>query len=145
MRAALERKLADGWWLAHMRSVYEIVMHQAQSPQKPPGLGIELSSVGPIRIRPPVKDCHITMVVPGNRPYEGISFLNYSLTNLDTGDTQFLGQFQHTTMELNKEDGRLLRDSVRYSLQNTDTEQTIGDAIDDIRRFQDRWTDAKQA
>jgi hypothetical protein len=143
LRAVLDRRLADGSWLGHMRNVREMVMHPWRKANPAPGLGIELSSVGPVRIRRPVKDCHLTMIVPGSRPYQGISFLNYSLTNVDVNRAEFLGQFQHTTMELNEQDGRLLRDSVRFSLQNTVPTQTIGEAIDDIRRFQERWTDAK--
>jgi hypothetical protein len=98
-----------------------------------------------VNVKRPLKDCHITMLAPDTRKYEGISFLNYSVNYAEEQRAEFVGQFQHTTMELNEEDGRLLRDSVRYSLQTTTPEQTIGEAIDAIRRFQDRWTDSKQS
>jgi hypothetical protein len=138
MRHLLTERIQSGEWLGMMRAAHNIVFRHPWRIEPPvPGLGIELSSVGPIRVRSPVADCHISMICPDNQPYRGISLLNYSVQHVDTGETTWVGLYQHNTMEMNEREGRLMAESVRYAMKNIAFEKTVGKAIEEIRRFQE--------
>jgi hypothetical protein len=136
MREQLELKIERGDWLGHMHTVRNCVFKPWIKVPPPPGLGIEMSSIGVINIKKPVKNALITMMCPGHQVYQGISFLNQSIRNLDEGTTTYIAQFQHTTQELNREDGLVLAESVRYALKNIGPEMRIGDAVEKVLKFQ---------
>jgi hypothetical protein len=136
MRDQLEMKIRRGDWLGYLRAAYNNVWRPWRANKPVPGLGIQMSSIGLIRVRKPVTDALITMQCPGSQVYEGISFPNQSIRNLDDGTTKFVGSFQHTTQELHRDEGRLLAESVRYALKNIDWGVRIGDAVDAVRNFQ---------
>jgi hypothetical protein len=138
MRERLESRIEKGAWLGMMRTTRRIVFSPPwRPPPCSPGLGIELSSVGPIRIKRPLENCHLTMIVPDDQPYRGISLLNYSVDHVDRGETEWVGLYQHNTMEMCEREGRLLAESVRFAMKNIGFDTTVGKAIETLKRFQD--------
>jgi hypothetical protein len=138
MRSSLTQRIQNGEWLGVMRTAHNIVFRHPWRIDPPlPGLSIELSSVGPIRIKSPVKDCHISMICPDNQPYRGISLLNYSVQDLDRNETKWVGLYQHNTMEMNEREGKLMAESVRYAMKHLKFEQSIAQAIGEIQHFQE--------
>jgi hypothetical protein len=95
MRDRLTQRIEKGEWLGIMRTTHNTVFrHPWRMDPCAPGLGIELSSVGPIRVKYPVENCHISMNCPNYQPYRGISLLNYSVEHLDRNETNWVGLYR---------------------------------------------------
>jgi hypothetical protein len=136
MRTMLNTKLKRGDWLGHMRSVSDRVWRPWAAPRFLPGLTMELSNIGQVNIRRPMVDCCITLGCPDWMRYEGISFPTHAIRDLDTGHTRFVGELQYNTQEFAKEDGHLIAESIRFALKNIGFQMTVGEAIDQIKQFQ---------
>jgi hypothetical protein len=138
MRTQLEEKLARKEWLRQCKLVHNTIWRPwIKAAPEQPLLGVEMSSVGLMTIKPPVTNAHITMTIPDGQRYQGISFLNYSLRDLGKQQTTFVGMFQHTTQELSPKDAQVIVDSIGHVMKNIDFNRTVGDAVDEVRRFQE--------
>jgi hypothetical protein len=138
MTNLLHEKIAKKEWLRQCKLIHNTVWRPwIKTAPEQPFLGVEMSSVGLMTIKPPLTNAHLTMTVPDGKRYQGISFLNYSLRDLGKQQTTFVGMFQHTTQELNPKDARIIVDSIGYVMKNIDFNRTIGDAVEEVRRFQE--------
>jgi hypothetical protein len=136
MRTMLEERIKRGDWIGHMRSVSDRVWRPWAAPKYLPGLTLELSNIGQVNIKRPMVDCCITLGCPDWMKYQGISFPTHAIKDLDTGRTRFVGELQYNTREFAKEDGHLIAESIRYALRNIGFEMRVGQAIDQIKQFQ---------
>jgi hypothetical protein len=135
MRRNFEERMRNEDYFGHMKCVYKCV-YKPWKAQRPPGLGLEMSSIGPIRIANPMKNCHLTLMAPGEFALLSVSFMNYTVEHRERGTKQFCGQFQYTTKELNPKDAVVFTESIRHGMTKFWPEMTVGDAIDEVREFQ---------
>jgi hypothetical protein len=135
MRKNFQMRVERGDVFGHMRSVQNVVYKPWRN-RMPPGLGLEVSSIGRIRIGSPVKDCHITLMAPAQMELGSISLMCYTIEHRERKSKQFVGQFQYTSKELHDLDAYVLAESVRYGLKNIDGHATVGSTIAELRQFQ---------
>jgi hypothetical protein len=118
-----------------MRSVHDVI-YRPWTKRRTPGLGIELSSIGRINIGYPVKNCHITLIAPGQNDLRSISLMCYTINHRERKTQEFVGQFQYTSRELHDWDASVCNESIRYSLKNLDGKATVGSAVNELEQFQ---------
>jgi hypothetical protein len=135
MRDDFQQKVARGDHFGHMKAVHNVI-YKPWTNRNTAGLGLEVSSIGPIKIGGAVKDCHITLSAPGSEDLHSISFMCYTLEHRERKTKQFIGQFQYTSKELHDLDAFVLTESVGYALRNLDPSATVGRAVSELRQFQ---------
>jgi hypothetical protein len=133
MRACFKKNDADQHYFGHMYNVWEVVFRPWRSTSQK-GLGMEVSSMGPINIKPPVKDAWIVLRSPDNFELTTTSFLSFSLIKPEK--KEFIGTFEFCTKELNKLDGLKIAHSVDFCLRNLKNEMTVKEAINYIKTYQ---------
>jgi hypothetical protein len=135
LREDFQVKVADGEFFRHMRSVHDVI-YKPWTSKSAAGLGLEVSSLGPIHIGSPVKDCHITLMAPGQKDLRSVSLMCYTLNHRERKTQEFVGQFQYTSKELHDLDGWVWNESIRYALKNMDGKATVGSAVNELEQFQ---------
>ena len=133
MRASFNQNLASQHYFGHMYNVWEAVWRPWRSPN-PKGLGMEVSSVGPIKLKPPVKDAWIVLRSPDSYGLQSTSFLSFSL--LGPQKKEFAATFQYCSNEMHPLDGKKIAKSIEFCLRNLKDNMTVQEAIDSIKFYQ---------
>ena len=101
----------------------------------PKGIALESSSIGPVKIKSPVRDVWFSLISPDSDKLNQTSFMTYTLNNLDTNEKRFIGQFQFNSQELNREDGQHFADLLEFSMKHLRYDMTVREAVHTIRDF----------
>lgn len=133
MRTRFQKNDANQDYFGHMYNVWEVVFRPWR-PKSQKGLGMEVSSIGPIRIKSPVKDAWLVLRSPDNYPLSTTSLLSFSLFGPEK--KEFIGTFEYCTKELNKLDGFKITRSIEFCLRNLKDNMTVKEAIDFIKAYQ---------
>ena len=133
MRASFQRNVANQSYFGFMYNVWEAVFRPWRS-KSLKGLGMEVSSVGPIRIKSPVKDAWLVLRKKDDYALNSASLLSYSL--LGPEKKEFIGTFEYCSKELNKLDGFKIARSIEFCLRNLKDNMTVKEAIDFIKTYQ---------
>lgn len=135
MRDDFNYKLKNKYYFGHMKSVHAAVFRFWKT-RETAGLGIEMSSIGPIRIQNPVKDCCITLSSPDDKPLTSTSLMNYTIIDETKQTKKFVGQLQYITAELSERDANAYLKSIEYGFENFKDSMPISKAIDELAHFQ---------
>ncbi|KAH0795929.1 hypothetical protein GPJ56_000177 [Histomonas meleagridis] len=127
MRAKFNESIENHNYFGHMKSVWEAVWRPWRC-KSVPGIGMEVSSIGQIKIHRPVKNAWIVLYSPDNYEISGTSFLTYSLISEEK--KEFLGTMQFNTLELNEDDGMMLTKSSEFAMKNLKGNMTVKEALD---------------
>lgn len=134
MREDFNFKLKNKYYFGHLKSVHNAVFKFWKT-REPAGLGIEMSSIGPIRIQRPVKDFCMTLNFPDNQQLTSASLMNYTVINETTQTKRFVGQFQYQTSEVSERDANAYLKAVKYGFENFNNSIPIKQAIDELGKI----------
>lgn len=99
-----------------------------------PGIGIDLSSIGPLKIGGPIKDVCFGLLQKGDRSQATCSYINYTVT--DGMNSRLVGRIRHSPFSLSDRDAELYVRSVHYALENFTPDIKCGRALDELIEFQ---------
>lgn len=135
MRHDFQRRITNKDYLGHMKAVWNAIYRPWKS-NPIPGLGLEMSSVGQINIRNPIRNVHMTLQSPPHLNLQSVSCLSYTVNHLDNKTQNFLAEMQYTTHELHPDEARVIGESVRYAMKNFGGKMTVGAALSELEEFQ---------
>ena len=106
--------------------------------QIPPNDGIMtcFSQLGPVQVSPPAEDVYITNICYNLRNLPTFPLLTYSVINEQTGKNELHSQFVYNSNGISKKKASILNASLRHYLQNFQGNDTIKDALQDLKSFQ---------
>ena len=134
MRASFNECMARKDYHAYMKGMWRLMYRFWQEWHTPPGLGYEMSSIGPIHIKRPVKDAYISLSTPDRYDLGSLCFMSYSIID-EFGRNEFIGHTQYNTQEMAKKEGDMFTRGLDYALCNLRPETTLGDAIAQLQQF----------
>ena len=136
MRNDFNRGLREGNLFSHLKTCWEGVYRPWRRPTAP-GVAIEMSSMGPVKISGPVKDAFVTLTCNDKKDIGSISLLTYAADNENTGgERKFIGQMQYNTGEISAPECEAFTKEVIYAMTNFDDNMTVGEALNELRNFQ---------
>lgn len=136
MRSDFQQGLKEGRLFSHMKTVWEAVYRPWRNPNAP-GIGIEMSSMGTMKISGPVKDAFVTLICDDKKDLGSVSFLTYTAENENKGgEKTFIGQMQYSSGEISDEEIELFSKYVIHAMTKFDDKMTVGDAINELRNLQ---------
>ena len=133
LRSCLKRREANQAYFGHLYNMWEVVFHPSNVSSQE-GIGMEVSSVGKINVKSPVKDAWLVLRSPNENEMASTSFLSFSLIGEEKRN--FMATFQFCSNELNKLDGLKIAHSVDFCLRNLKNKMTVKEAINYIKEFQ---------
>lgn len=134
MRSDFNQGLKDGRLFSHMKSVWEAVYRPWRNPNQP-GIGIEMSSMGTVKISGPVKDAFVTLICNDKKDLGSVSFLTYTIENEENGEKTFIGQMQYNTGEISTVEIEEFSKYVTHAMTKFEDKMTVSDAINELRNL----------
>lgn len=134
MRKSFNVNVQQRRYIDYMKSVWASVFKPWIVPE-PKGLGLEVSSIGPIRIRKPVKDAYVSLMTPDSYGLGSLCLMSYSIINEDTGRNEFIGHTQYNTTEISRKEGDLFTKGIEYAMTSFDRSKKVGQAINELKAF----------
>lgn len=134
MRQNFNQNVKNRMYIDYMKSVWASVCKPWIVPQ-PKGVGLEVSSIGPIRIRKPVKDAYVSLMTPDNYALGSLCLMSYSIVNEDTGRNEYIGHTQYNTLEVSRTEGDLFTKGIEHAMTKFDRTKTVREALDELKVF----------
>lgn len=132
MRADMKQKLKDGHKFAFFKTL-------DSKPPPPAGIGIELSNMGPVKIKSPVCDLWFRSTQLDSLGEPLLSFSAFSLPaekrNLWRANVRYHGA------KLHRKEAEALAYGAFWAMKNLPIETTVGDAVKEIQKFQRQYLD----
>lgn len=136
MRNDFNRGLREGNLFSHLKTVWEGVYRPWRRPTAP-GVAIEMSSMGPVKISGPVKDAFVTLTCHDKKDIGSISLLSYAVDNENTGcERTYVGQMQYNTGEISVSEVENFTKCVIFAMTNFKDNMTVGKALNELSNFQ---------
>lgn len=135
MRDDFQKGLDEGRLFSHMKTVWEAVYRPWRNPNAP-GIGIEMSSMGKMKVSGPVKDAFVTLICDDKKDVGSVSFLTYTIENENKDNEKtFVGQMQYNTGEISPKEIELFSKYVIHAMTKFNESMTVGDAINELRNL----------
>ena len=135
MRKDFNRGLKNKDYFSHMKSLDDFIFRRWRRPTLP-GLGFEFSSMGILKIKPPIKDAHITLMCEPSMGCGQLSFLSFTKENVVKNTKEFIGELQFNSMDITQEESFIIAKSIEYAMTKLNDSTTISDAIEELHSFQ---------
>lgn len=137
MREDFTRKKMNGEQFAYLASLNQPQSQENELIPSPPGLVMELSNAGAIRVKRPIKDIFIATAMPSCQ-MGGSSLLSYS-TMCDNPENDIINTgFLFSDQDLNSFEAERFAASIDYGLKHVRMNDKICDAIKILSDFQNR-------
>lgn len=94
------------------------------------------SHLGPINVKPLVEDLYLNNIDYDVPFSNSVPLLTYSINDPRTDRNEFHSQLRYYGNCIPKEHADILNKSLQYFLQNFNTNNTIGEALDQLKQFQ---------
>lgn len=101
-----------------------------------PGVGIDMSSIGVLRLGGPFVDAWFGLLQRGDRSQGSCSYLNFTIT--DGLKSQLVGRIRHSPFSLSDREAEVYVKSVHYALESFVPDITVGRALDEIIEYQNQ-------
>lgn len=135
MRSDFKKGLNSGYLWSHMKSAWEAVYRPWRNPNAP-GVAIEMSSMGTMKVSGPVKDAFVTLTCDDKKDVGSVSFLSYTVEYENRGgEKNFVGQMQYNTGEVSPNEVLMFTKLVVYAMTKFDEKMTVGEAIEELRNL----------
>ena len=137
MRDDFTRKYNNGEVFGFQAAIKRAVVQGKPYPE-PPGVGLELSNVGPVKISRPITNVFMSIYFPAGPSAES-SFLTYSTVSDIPECNRITSSLSFSDYTLHLKDASLLNKSVMYAITHIRPETKIRDALDELRKFQSQY------
>lgn len=137
MRQNFNKHIANKDYYSHIRSIWEAIF-RPWIHSTPPGIALEVSSMGPVHLKSPVKDAWISLITPDPYKIFQTSFLTYTLMNQNNSTKTFVGQFQCNSRELNELDADLFVQMVKFAMTQLDYKMTVSESLHALEKFREK-------
>lgn len=135
MRDDFQKGINEGRLFSHMKTVWEAVYRPWRNPNGP-GIGIEMSSMGQMKVCGPVKDAFVTLICDDKKDVGSVSFLTYTIENENRGDEKtFIGQMQYNSGEISDGEIELFSKLVIHAMTKFEDSMKVGDAINELKNL----------
>ena len=135
MRKDFIRGINEKDYFSHMKSLDDFIFRRWRRPTLP-GLGFEYSSMGILKIQPPIKDAHVTLMCEPAMGCGQLSFLSFTKENVVKKTKEFIGELQFNSMDITPEESLIISKSIEYSMKKLKDSTTVEDAIEELYHFQ---------
>ena len=108
------------------------------SGNKIPGINFLTSNVGQFKLGGAIDDVFVQCSSKGLGRSNQVTFLHYAIQD-DKGRNDCISQIQYTLNQISQREADLLTKSVHYGLENIDLDSKIGNAIEQMKEFQDNY------
>ncbi|EAX94300.1 hypothetical protein TVAG_167810 [Trichomonas vaginalis G3] len=132
IRECMNDKIKSGEQFKFLYTMQKVVEAGGVQGEFPDGAGIEVSSIGSIKVGGRIKDYLFSHVINGEESSKSIEFVTYSLktpTNYD-----FSGYLNYMPGDATVEEAGKLLKCFEFSLKHVEDNTTVGDAIKLIRK-----------
>lgn len=131
LRNSFNENLKNGLHYKHLAATYRAIV-LGQVLEHPPGLGFEVSNIGPIRIGKQINDIFITNLMPSCH-VDGVCLESYSKLYENNKKAQISNIFFFSDQDMHVKEATLLAESISQILKNVKYEQTVRSAIKSIK------------
>jgi hypothetical protein len=132
MRADLKQKLKDGYQFAFFRTL-------ERKPPPPDGIALELSNIGPVKIKSPVTDLWLRSTQPDAL---GEPLLSFSAFSVPSEHSNFWrANVRYQGAKLHRKEAEALAYGAFWAMKNLPAETTVRDAVKEIQKFQKQYLD----
>ncbi|OHT01459.1 hypothetical protein TRFO_31726 [Tritrichomonas foetus] len=132
MRSQLMSKIQQGEQFKFMAATRRLQSGMFYPQQ--PGLGIELSNVGPVRIKRPIKDFYMGSLGPADAA-GGCCLFTYSTICEDHSHDKIRTQLLYSDRDMNPIDAKLVAGAIDFALREIGPENSVGDSIEILKQY----------
>ena len=134
MREDFQRKNKNNEALGYQAATYRVIVEGNPFPPAP-GMGFELSNVGPVKLKRPIKDILMSCIAPAG-PSHDCSCITFSTISEIPEFNQIVTDFLFSNQTLSLHDAVRINKSIQYALTHIKPEMKIKDALDELTKFQ---------
>ncbi|KAH0794241.1 hypothetical protein GPJ56_001844 [Histomonas meleagridis] len=99
-----------------------------------PGVGLEISNVGLIKIKKPIKDVWMSLSMQAKYTEDIVSLMGFSVLGNGRNDTTI--RFRYCDSKLADDETKSITNSIEYFFKNISLDKTVGDALDELKYVQ---------
>lgn len=134
LRANFNKNIKEGTQFGYLNGVAK----GTESGASMPGIGIELSNVGQLKLGGPFTDAWMALTMRSYASPGIISYMTFAIENPEVGRNDIYTQMRYPPQGLSKREAELIVRSVHYGIENFDSSMKCGEAIDKLTDVQRR-------
>lgn len=131
LRSSFNENLKNGLHYKHLAATYRAIV-LGQVLEHPPGLGFEVSNIGPVRIGKQINDIFITNLMPSCH-VDGVCLASYSKMFENNKDAKISNLFCYSDQDIHDNEAALLAESINQILKDVKYDQTVRSTIKSIK------------
>jgi hypothetical protein len=129
----MARKVKDGFNYAFLQSLTT----RAPAAEPLPGIGLELSNMGVIKIKDPVEDIWLRSSIRDSTGEPFLSFSSYSVAS--ETQNQWRANVRYRSALIDKKDAEAVSRGAFFALKKLPMTMTVKDAMREIQKFQEQY------
>lgn len=127
MRRDFDRRVSEGGLFSYLKAL------EADRPNIGlPGVGIEISNVGPVKIKEPIEDVHMSISMTSDYVQDVFSALSFSV--ISDFDNKIIVRSRYGPNKVGEAEALDITRGIEFALRNVDFDIPICDAISEIQR-----------
>jgi len=134
MRRDFKAKLENGFHYAFFKSLTNEAPGRAL-----PGIGLELSNMGPVKVREPIVDAYIRSSISDQTGEPFLSFSTFSVVN--SKSNIWRANVRYRSALIDRRDAEAVAQGALFAMKQLPDTTSVGEAVREIQKFQARFSE----